>query len=138
MASTCRKDPRTAETMRKGWGNGAERLRKYCGKTAGTVRGLSFKAVTLRRCCGNSAERLQKHCGHNAEHGRSRCGRDVGVHSWATIRFRNPRAAGVTGYFVSPEILYPHAKYPRIYCTPLGYLVSPSHSVYYVSPCKIS
>ena len=45
---------------------------------------------------------------------------------------------GVTGYFVSPEILYPHAKYPRIYCTPLGYLVSPSHSVYYVSPCKIS
>ena len=85
MASTCRKDPRTAETMRKGCGNGAERMRKDCGKTAGTVRGLSFKAVTLRRCCGNSAERLRKHCGHNAEHGRSRCGRDVGVHSWATI-----------------------------------------------------
>ena len=41
---------------------------------------------------------------------------------------------GVTGYFVSPEILYPHAKYPRIYCIPLGYLVSPSHSVYYVYP----
>ena len=55
-------------------------VRKDCGKTAGTVRGLSFKAVTLRRCCGNSAERLRKHCGHNAEHGQSRCGRDVGVH----------------------------------------------------------
>ena len=85
MASTCRKDPRTAETMRKGCGNGVERPREWCGKTAGTVRGLSFKAVTLRRCCGNSAERLRKHCGHNVEHGRSRCGRDVGVHSWATI-----------------------------------------------------
>ena len=70
LASTCRKDPRprTAETMRKD-----------CGKTAGTVQELSFKAVTLRRCRGNSAERLRKHCGHNAEHGRSRCGRDVGV-----------------------------------------------------------
>ena len=26
-------------------------------------------------------------CGHNAEHGRSRCGRDVEVHSWATIQY---------------------------------------------------
>jgi len=32
-----------------------------------------------------------------------------------------------------PKILYPHVKYPRIYCIPLGYLVSPSNSVYYVS-----
>ena len=54
-----------------------------------------------------------------------------------TIEVSEPRAggngtAGVTGYFVSPEILYRHAKYPRIYCTPLGYLVSPSHSVYII------
>ena len=75
LASTSRKDPRTAETMRI----------EGCGKTVGTVRGLSFKVVTLRRCCGNSAGRLRKHRGHNAEHGRSRCGRYVGVHSWATI-----------------------------------------------------
>ena len=69
-------------------------VRKDCGKTVGTVRGLSFEAVTLQRCCGpgngaewcgKTAETLRKHCGHNAEDGRSRCGRDVGVHSWATI-----------------------------------------------------
>ena len=27
---------------------------------------------------------------------------------------------GVTGYFVPPKILYPPAKYPRIYRIPLG------------------
>ena len=34
MASNCRKDPRTAETMRKGCGNGAER-----GRTKFTTSG---------------------------------------------------------------------------------------------------
>ena len=85
LASTCRKDPRTAEAMRKGCGNGAERLRKDRGNSAGTKLQGGNTAEMLRRCCGNSAERLRKHCGHNAEHGRSRCGRYVGVHSWATI-----------------------------------------------------
>ena len=32
---------------------------------------------------------------------------------------------GFTGYFVPPKILYPPAKYPRIYRIPLGYLVPP-------------
>ena len=49
-------------------------VRKDCGKTTETVRGLSFKAVTLRRCCGNSAERLRKHCGKTAETLRKDCG----------------------------------------------------------------
>ena len=30
-------------------------------------------------------EIVRKHCGHNAECGRSRCGRYIEVHSWATI-----------------------------------------------------
>ena len=69
MASTCRKDPRTAETMRKGCGNGAERLRK----DRETVRGLSFKAETLRRCCGKVPVRYRP----NAASGGWSYGRDT-------------------------------------------------------------
>ena len=66
MASTCRKDPRTAETMQKGCGNGAERLRKWCGKTAETVWGLSFKEVT-RKYCRDVGEKVRKDCRNIAD-----------------------------------------------------------------------
>ena len=53
----------TAETMRKGCGNGAERLRKDRGNTAGTKLQGGNTAEMLRKWCGKTAETLRTQCG---------------------------------------------------------------------------
>ena len=62
LASTCRKDPRTAETMRKGCWNGAERLRNDSGKSAGTkLQGGNTGDVAeiIRKYCGNILDTMR-------------------------------------------------------------------------------
>ena len=67
LASTCRKDPRTAETIRKGCGNGAERLWKDRGNSARTKLQDGNTAEMLRKDCGNIMDTMRNTGGPAAD-----------------------------------------------------------------------